>query len=208
MAIKKTTTEETKKKAPAKEAKVKVVKEVKEKKEVKKVVKKEVKDVKEVKAVKEVKKETKDKEVKKETKAVKGAVEFTGKYFYAVGKRKTSIAQVRIYAVEKEAKGIVVNGKDVKEYFTIERHVEAITAPLALVGLVDKFDISVKVNGGGVMGQAEAAKLGVARALVVYDETLKKTLKDVGFLTRDARVVERKKPGKKKARKSSQWAKR
>ncbi len=203
MATKKTTTEETKKKAPAKEAKVKAVKEVKEKKEVKKVTKKEVK---EIKVAKEVKKETK--EVKKETKAVKAAGEFTGKYFYAVGKRKTSIAQVRIYAVEKEPKGIVVNGKDVKAYFTIERHVEAIKAPLAVVGMADKFDISVKVNGGGIMGQAEAARLGVARALVVFDANLKKTLKDVGFLTRDARVVERKKPGKKKARKSPQWAKR
>ena len=159
MAIKKTTTEEVKKKAPAKEAKVKAVKEVKEKKEVKKTVKKEVKDVKVAKEAKEVKSETR--EVKKEAKVAKVAAELTGKYFYAVGKRKTSIAQVRIYAVGKEAKGIVVNGKDVETYFTIERHVEAIKAPLAVVGMADKFDISVKVNGGGIMGQAEAARLGV-----------------------------------------------
>ncbi|HCU70861.1 MAG TPA: 30S ribosomal protein S9 [Candidatus Moranbacteria bacterium] len=135
-------------------------------------------------------------------------MEFSGKYFYAVGKRKTSIAQVRIYEIAKEAKGIVVNGKDVKEYFTIERHSELVKAPLVTVGMAEKFDVSVKVCGGGVMGQAEAARLGVARALVIYDENLKKTLKDVGYLTRNARVVERKKPGKRKARRSPQWAKR
>lgn len=149
----------------------------------------------------------------KETKAVKASPareskELSGKYFYAVGKRKTSIAQVRIFPVTKEAKGIVVNGKDVKAYFTIERHSDVVKAPLAAAGLVEKFDVSVKVVGGGVMGQAEAARLGVARALVVFDETLKKSLKDLGYLTRDARVVERKKPGFRKARRSPQWAKR
>jgi small subunit ribosomal protein S9 len=194
MATKKTTTPKTaKKKAPAKEVAVKAVKE--SKKEVKK------------EEIKEVKKETK-KEAKETKKNVGSEAGLSGKYYYAVGKRKTSVAQVRIYAVDKESRGSVVNGKDVKEYFTIERHAEAVFAPLAAAGLAEKFDVSVKVNGGGIMGQAEAARLGVARAIVVFDENLKKTLKDLGFLTRDARIVERKKPGKRKARRSPQWAKR
>ena len=145
------------------------------------------------------------KEVKAKAKETK---EFSGKYFYAVGKRKTSIAQVRLYAVDKIKNGIVVNEKDVKAYFTIERHADMLKAPLVAAGLEEKFDISVKTNGGGIMGQAEAARLGVARALVVFDENLKKTLKDLGYLTRDARIVERKKPGRRKARRSPQWAKR
>lgn len=153
----------------------------------------------------------KEKEVKtaKETKAIKKeSAEFSGKYFYAVGKRKTSIAQVRLYPVDKAGKGTVVNGKDVKVYFTIERHSDMLKAPLEAAGMGEKFDVSVKVNGGGIMGQAEAARLGVARALVVFDENLKKSLKDLGYLTRDARIVERKKPGRRKARRSPQWAKR
>lgn len=187
MPTKKAATKTVKAKAPAK---VKEVKEIKE-----------AKIAPEVKAVKEVK-------VAKETKAIKEAGEFSGKYFYAVGKRKTSIAQVRLYPVDKADKGIVVNGKSVKAYFTIERHSDALKAPLVAAGLEGKFDISVKVVGGGITGQAEAVRLGVARALIIHDETLKKLLKDLGYLTRNARVVERKKPGRKKARRSPQWAKR
>lgn len=151
--------------------------------------------------------------VKKEAKEVKEAVvskkgkELSGKYFYAVGKRKTSIAQVRLFPVDK-AEHSIVNGKEVKKYFTIERHSEMIGAPLKAVGMETRFDISAKVNGGGIMGQAEAVRLGVARALILHDENLKKTLKDLGYLTRDARIVERKKPGRRKARRSPQWAKR
>ncbi|PIP27249.1 MAG: 30S ribosomal protein S9 [Candidatus Moranbacteria bacterium CG23_combo_of_CG06-09_8_20_14_all_39_10] len=181
MPTKKVTTKTVKVKAPVK---VKEVKEIKE-----------AKIAPEVKAVKEVK-------TTKETK------EFVGKYFYAVGKRKTSIAQVRLYPVDKADKGIVVNGKPVKTYFTIERHSDTLKAPLVAAGLEGKFDISVKVVGGGITGQAEAVRLGVARALIIHDETLKKLLKDLGYLTRNARVVERKKPGRKKARRSPQWAKR
>lgn len=156
--------------------------------------------VKKVKAVKKV-------EEKKEAKAPAASKKFSGKYFYAVGKRKTSIAQVRLYEVEK-ASGIIVNERELKNYFTIERHSDVAQAPLKAVGMEERFDVSAKVTGGGIMGQAEAMRLGVARALVIYDENLKKTLKDAGFLTRDARIVERKKPGKKKARRSPQWAKR
>jgi small subunit ribosomal protein S9 len=182
MAIKKTTVTKTvKAKTPAKAEKVKA--------EIK------VEKIKEVKEIKEVK-------------AVKASKEFSGKYFYAVGKRKTSIAQVRLYPVDKVSREIVVNEKDIKAYFTIERHSDAVKAPLVSAGLDDKFEVSVKVTGGGIMGQAEATRLGVARALVVFDENLKKSLKDLGFLTRDARIVERKKPGHRKARRSPQWAKR
>lgn len=149
------------------------------------------------------------KEVKevKETAVSKKEKELSGKYFYAVGKRKTSIAQVRLFPVDKAEK-IIVNGKEVKKYFTIERHSEMVDAPLKAVGMETRFDISAKVNGGGIMGQAEAVRLGVARALILHDENLKKTLKDLGYLTRDARIVERKKPGRRKARRSPQWAKR
>lgn len=207
MPVKKVaTTKVIKKKAPAKEAAVKVAK-GEDKKGIKGDIKREIDgDVKNEAGVNVAKKDEMKKE-KKEVKTAGGAVEFSGKYFYAVGKRKTSIAQVRIYEVSKASKE-VVNGKDMKAYFTIERHQDAVKAPLAAVGLTEKFDVSVKVNGGGVMSQSEATKLGIARALVVYDENLKKSLKDLGYLTRDARIVERKKPGKRKARRSPQWAKR
>jgi len=178
MAVKKTTTKTVKAKAPMKKVAVAM----------------EVKEVKEVRTAK-----------KTEVKESKG---FAGKYFYAVGKRKTSIAQVRIYEVDKVTQEPAINGKDLKTYFSIERHSEMVKAPLVAAGLADRFEISVKVNGGGIMGQAEATRLGVARAVIIFDETLKKSLKDLGFLTRDARIVERKKPGKRKARRSPQWAKR
>jgi len=130
------------------------------------------------------------------------------RYFYGLGKRKTAIAQVRVYPVEKNELGIVVNGKKMDSYFTIVRHREVIKSPLLVAGAEAKFDISAKVTGGGVNAQAEAIRLGIARALVVFNAELKKPLRDRGFLTRDSRVVERKKPGLKKARKSPQWAKR
>jgi small subunit ribosomal protein S9 len=131
-----------------------------------------------------------------------------GKYFYALGRRKTSIAQVRIYPLSGKEGEFKVNGKNLAQYLTIKRFQTAALLPLTSLGLEGKFDISIKVFGGGISGQADAIKLGLARALVVRDESLRKALKDKGFLTRDSRKVERKKPGKKKARKSPQWAKR
>lgn len=130
------------------------------------------------------------------------------KYFYALGRRKTSIAQVRIYPLSGKEGSLKVNGKDLAEYLTIKRFQTAALSPLTSLGLEGKLDISVKAFGGGISGQADAIKLGLARALVVKDESLRKALKDNGFLTRDSRKVERKKPGLKKARKSPQWAKR
>ncbi|MFA5777770.1 MAG: 30S ribosomal protein S9 [Parcubacteria group bacterium] len=131
------------------------------------------------------------------------------KYFYAVGRRKTSVAQVRIIPSEKAGDNdYVVNNKKVKEYFPGISLQNAVFGPLKTVGSFGKFKFSILVRGGGFKGQAEASKLGIARALVKYDEKLRKVLKDLGFLTRDSRKVERKKPGLKKARKSPQWAKR
>ena len=180
-----------KKKPAKKKAPVKAVGKVKETKK--------AEAVKEIKEIKEAKEIVETKEKKK----------ISGKYFCAVGRRKTSIAQVRIYPDEKAGDNdYIVNNKKAKEYFPGISLQNAIFGPFKAVGLNGKFKFSVLVKGGGFMGQSEATKLGVARALVKYDETLRKALKDLGFLTRDARKVERKKPGLKKARKSPQWAKR
>ena len=156
------------------------------------------------------------KEITKKTATVKAKVakveksvsEFSGEYFYAVGKRKTSVAQVRIYPTKKAETKVIVNGKDLKIFFPLKRLQDVVVAPFISCGQEGKFDLSVKVNGGGVNSQAEASRLGVARALIIFDLALRKSLKAVGYLTRDARKVERKKPGKRKARRSPQWAKR
>lgn len=131
-----------------------------------------------------------------------------GKYFYAVGKRKTAIAQVRIYPESKEVKGILVNQKEVEKYFPISRFKDMAVAPLFATANQEKFSVAAKISGGGIASQAEAMRLGIARALVKFDETLKKQLRSLGYMTRDARIVERKKPGLKKARRAPQWAKR
>lgn len=129
-----------------------------------------------------------------------------GKYFYAVGRRKSASAQVRLYP---EGTGrIIVNGKPVDEYFSREMDLITIANPLQAAGHANTFDITVRVVGGGVTGQADAVSHGVARALVVYDEELRPTMRRGGFLTRDARVKERKKPGLKRARKAPQYTKR
>jgi len=130
------------------------------------------------------------------------------KYFYATGRRKTAVAKVRVFEKAEKA-GFVVNDLDCDRYFSGNKVlVEKAYAPLNLFNLKDKCFVSVRVLGGGSEGQAEAIRLGVSRALLVSKESLKKDLKDKGFLTRDAREVERKKPGLKKARRSPQWKKR
>lgn len=136
---------------------------------------------------------------------------FVGTYHYAVGRRKTAVAQVRVYCEQKGAvdnSGLVVNGRQFDDYFTTDSQKEAFLAPLKAAGVYEKCAISVFVKGGGVSGQADATKLGIARALVKYDEAMRATLKVNGLLTRDARKVERKKPGLRKARRSPQWSKR
>lgn len=147
---------------------------------------------------------------KKKVKIEKAAPEVkaeAGRYFYAVGKRKTAIAQVRIYPTDTPT-DVLVNDKKLELYFSVQRFADVVKSALNSVGLSEKFNITVKVTGGGINAQAEAIRLGISRALIKFDETLRKVLKAEGFLTRDARVVERKKPGLKKARKSPQWAKR
>lgn len=129
-------------------------------------------------------------------------------YFYAVGRRKTAIAKVKLFVVESGQNTFVINERKSEEYFPISRLDSLIKSPLELAGEGLKFEAIVNVFGGGISAQADAVKLGVARALVVYNEELKKSLKSKGFLTRDPREVERKKPGLKKARKAPQWAKR
>ena len=128
-------------------------------------------------------------------------------YLYAVGRRKTSTARVRLYTKESK-KGIIVNQKDYKEYFPFFEYQLQVEAPLKKVDMFDKYYITVKVEGGGKRGQAEAVMHGIGRILLKLDESLKKTLRGEGYLTRDSRKKERKKPGLKRARRAPQWAKR
>jgi len=122
-----------------------------------------------------------------------------------VGRRKTARARVRMKSGAGE---IIINNKTLEQYFIFPEWQEMILAPLKSVGKLKVFDFSVRVAGGGVKGQAQAVQHGIARALANYDEDCKKTLKTQGFLTRDARVKERKKPGLKRARRAPQWSKR
>ncbi|MDP3956805.1 MAG: 30S ribosomal protein S9 [bacterium] len=132
------------------------------------------------------------------------AEKIAGKYFEGLGKRKTAVARVRLYA----GKGITVNGKEYTAYFTIRRAQHAVTEPLKLLGLLSDFSVSAKVKGGGPSAQAEAVRHGIARALVKINADYKKRLRRAGFITRDPRMVERKKYGLKKARRAPQWQKR
>ena len=129
----------------------------------------------------------------------------TGKYTYAKGRRKTAVAGARIF----EGKGeILVNDKPFKEYFPLEMDRKMIFEPLKTVELDDKVYFTLRIVGGGVKGQAEALRLGITRALIMIDAECKPALKAEGFLTRDPREVERKKPGQPKARKRFQFSKR
>jgi small subunit ribosomal protein S9 len=147
------------------------------------------------------------KQATSENEVVIGKGEKGDKYFYAVGKRKTAVAQVRIYPTKKPVE-MLVNDKKSSDYFSVERFFEVVKMPFVLTGQDEKFNATVKVSGGGINAQAEAIRLGISRALVEFDESLRKTLRDCGFLTRDSRIVERKKAGLKKARRAPQWAKR
>lgn len=129
-----------------------------------------------------------------------------GEYIYALGRRKRAVAQTRLWSAGKGE--ITVNKKPFEKYFTVQEYREALLAPLKTVGQDDKVTITLDVRGGGMRGQAEASRLGISRALIELNPTFRTSLKQKGFLTRDPREKERKKPGKKKARKGSQWAKR
>ena len=123
----------------------------------------------------------------------------------ALGRRKAAVA--RVYLNDGKGK-ITVNGRDYKEYFGAETLQYVVTQPLVALGVTDKYDITVNLDGGGVKGQAEALRLGITRALVQMDPECKTKLKAEGFVTRDPREVERKKPGRPKARKRFQFSKR
>lgn len=125
--------------------------------------------------------------------------------FYGTGRRKTSVARVRLLPGQG---AFTINGKDIEEYFGFETLKELAKSPLKLTEKEGQFDVVVNVKGGGFTGQAGAIRHGVSRALLEADEDLKAVLKRAGFLTRDSRRKERKKPGLKKARKSSQFSKR
>jgi len=124
---------------------------------------------------------------------------------HTIGRRKASVA--RIY-MSKGKGNITVNGKDFKEYFPVDTMQFKLEQPFKISDLSGKFDVKVNVDGGGTTGQAEAIRLAISRALCELDAENRPALKAEGLLTRDARVVERKKPGQKKARKKFQWVKR
>jgi small subunit ribosomal protein S9 len=129
-----------------------------------------------------------------------------GSYLYAIGRRKTAIAKVRLI---KNGKGLMtVNGRPMEEFFTTHESRSMIVAPIKIAGLEGAVDVSADVVGGGIMGQADAIRLGISRALCELNPTYRKTLKKLGYLKRDPRAKERKKPGLRKARRAPQWSKR
>ncbi len=153
-------------------------------------------------------KDTKDREKKVKEPAVSVATA-PEKYFAGVGRRKTAVAIVRLFEDEGESeREVIVNDKKGKEYFPTLRLQSLFLEPIRTIGLEKKYRISVHVRGGGPMGQASAAGLGLARALIVANIEHRPLLKAGKFLTRDARKVERKKPGLNKARRAPQWSKR
>lgn len=124
---------------------------------------------------------------------------------YGTGRRKTSAARVFL----KAGNGVItINGKPIDQYFGRETSRMMVRQPLELIDASDKFDVNVTVEGGGITGQAGAIRHGLARALIEYDEELRSPLRRAGFVTRDARMVERKKVGLKKARRAKQFSKR
>jgi small subunit ribosomal protein S9 len=177
---------------PEKSKKTKVVKIVKTK--VPEIVKTEIPET-EVEVV-----ETKEKKLKK------------SEYIEAIGRRKRAVARVRIFTVSPtdsiEAGNFIVNGKNYKQYFPTSILQQTVESPFARLKSMNRFNGTVKVNGGGISGQAEAIRLGISRALVIFDINFRKRLKKIGFLKRDPREKERRKFGLKKARKAPQWSKR
>ena len=125
--------------------------------------------------------------------------------YYGTGRRKHSVARVRLVAGEGN---IIVNGRKVEEYFNYETLIRDVKQPLVLTGTETKYDVIVKVEGGGFTGQAGAIRHGISRALLTVDAELRPVLKKEGFLTRDARMKERKKYGLKAARRAPQFSKR
>ena len=128
------------------------------------------------------------------------------KYFYGTGRRKSSVARVRVY--ENGTGSIIINGRDINDYFGLDTLKLVVNQPLVTADLVGKVDVVVTVAGGGVSGQAGAIRHGISRALLVANAEYRPTLKAAGFLTRDPRMKERKKYGLKAARRAPQFSKR
>ncbi len=128
------------------------------------------------------------------------------KYFYGTGRRKSSVARVRVY--ENGTGSITVNGRDINEYFGLDTLKLIVNQPLITTDMVGKVDIVVSVAGGGVSGQAGAIRHGISRALILLNPEFRAALKAAGFLTRDPRMKERKKYGLKAARRAPQFSKR
>jgi len=126
-------------------------------------------------------------------------------YFYGTGRRKSSVARVRLYPGTGK---ITINGRDVDDYFGLETLKLIINQPFGVTNTAGKYDIVANVNGGGISGQAGAIRHGVARALLLADDSYRSLLKKAGLLTRDPRMKERKKYGLKAARRASQFSKR
>ena len=160
-----------------------------------------------------IRKTTTTKSVSKKTVAVKEKPKATtekkvlAKYFEAVGRRKTAISRVRIWSASGADRQITVNGKTIGDYWRQKEMQDVFMSPLNQVGNLD-CKISANITGGGQHSQAEAGRHGVSRALVIANPEYKKVLKAAGFLTRDPRMKERKKPGLKGARRAPQWSKR
>ncbi len=129
------------------------------------------------------------------------------RYYEGIGRRKRASARVRVYFDEPEG-SFTVNGKDVREFFPRYGDYQILTGPLVDADLLGKVDVSVHIHGGGITGQTSAVRLGLARALVKYDEELRGKLRANGHMTRDPRIKERKKPGLKRARKAPTYTKR
>jgi len=144
-------------------------------------------------------------EVETVEKAEKHAPKPKGRYIFAIGRRKTATAKVKVF---EGGGSVLINDRPAKDYFTWATWHKAALQPLSVVGVEKNTDVVARVSGGGLHAQADAVAHGIARALVIKDETFKKVLRTNGLLTRDPRMKERKKPGLKKARRAPQWSKR
>jgi len=145
------------------------------------------------------------KTIKKETKKPAEDKKFK-KYFEAVGRRKTSIARVRLFP--QGEKTIIINTKPLEKYFPIFEMQQIVLSPFQKMDILGQFGVSVLVKGGGIHSQSEAVRHGISNALILFNPEFRRTLKSTGYLTRDSRMRERKKFGLKRARRAPQWAKR
>jgi len=170
---------------------------------------KKTKTKKKTKAVKKTAKKpkTKKKKIEKESKKkVEKEEVIEVKYYEATGRRKRAVARIRMFT--RGARNFLINNKSLKEYFPTYQLQKTALSALEKMKCLDKFNISVVVRGGGLNAQAEAVRHGTARALMLFNPDFRKRLKKAGFLKRDSRMRERKKPGLKRARRAPQWKKR